>query len=286
MYLLARIFLFTLFYTFVQLSYSQSSDTLEYIFLGHIKSKRNGLDKVDSRVEAIDFSKYDRIWLGGDVTDESNLFYENLEYIDSLFDVSNPSNHWAFGNHDLRNYNDEWLYDITQKRTFYTHHENGITTIVLNLSLPSSECEKLNEQFNLIKSVCDTITNSSHLILMSHHCVWNGVPGLPEPWKYAQSNLISWIANCQDKPGNFVSTIYPLLVNVKNRGIEVINVLGDSGVGNKGTSMLSTDSIHFIASGIEPKTQIEHGPDSLLIFKHYVRERRMTWGFHLLDSLR
>ena len=89
-------------------------DTLHYIFLGHIRYNDH---KVDPRVEGIDYNAFDRIWLGGDITIESSLEYKYLQYIDSLFDVSNPSNQWAFGNHDLRSFNDEWLRQITGRNT-------------------------------------------------------------------------------------------------------------------------------------------------------------------------
>ncbi len=265
--------------------HSQSNDTLRYIFLGHIKEKRNGLDRVDQRLEQLDLSVYDRIWLGGDVTDESNSRYSTLKYIDSLFDVSNPLNHWAFGNHDLRNFNVEWLEEITNKPTYYHHSSNGIVTIVLNYSYTPSDCENLNKQFDLIKNVCDTISQSSHLIILSHYCPWNGAPGIPLPSAYAHSDIKAWIANCNDKPATFVDVIYPLLVNVKNKGVEVINILGDTGSSNKGQSMISSDGIYFIASGINKKSQDRSGPDKVLIFKHHVPTRSLEWDFHILDSL-
>ncbi len=260
-------------------------DTVQYIFLGHIKENRNGEDRVDSRIESLDFSKYQRIWLGGDVTDESNRRFSTLEYIDNLFDVSNPLNHWAFGNHDLRNFNVEWLRKITKKPTFYHHSSDGIVTLVLNLGLNPSNCENLNKQFNLIKSVCDTISKSSHLILLSHYCPWSGIPGLPPPSSYAHSDIKAWIANCSDKPATFKDLIYPLLVKVKNNGVQVINIMGDAGSGNKGRTMKSSDNIYFISSGIDKKTQITNGPDKVLIFKHHVQSRFLDWDFYILDSL-
>jgi hypothetical protein len=263
----------------------QENDTLSYIFLGHIKLKQNGQDKVDPRIEGIDFSDFDRIWLGGDVTDESNLNYETLNYIDSLFDVSKPSNIWVYGNHDLRNFNEDWLREITGKKTYYAYSENGITTIALNLAINPSDCEKLNDQFEMIKNVCDTIQESSHLIVICHNSVWKDVPGLLPPYVYSQSNLKYWLANCYDKPADFTSIIYPLLLEVKSRGITVLNILGDSGSFNKGVTMLSSDGIFFIASGISSSTQEEYGPDKVLIIKHHPESEFLNWQFHNLDSL-
>jgi len=260
-------------------------DTLHYIFLGHIKKPIDGLSVVDDRIAGLDYNTYDRIWLGGDITGESGLDYENLEYIDNLFDISNPSNAWAFGNHDLRNFNDEWLRQITGRKTYYAHYENGITTIVLNLAIGPDDCEKLNNQFEMIRNVADTIQNSSHLILLSHHNVWLNVPGLPPPGTYSHSNQKSWIANCYDSPESFVDLIYPLLLQVKEKNITVINILGDAGSGNKGKNMVSDDGIYFIASGINPVTQPIEGPDKVLILDHIPETSELTWQFHNLDSL-
>ena len=119
--MLHRILLFTLLLFLIRHSSAQENDTLHYLFLGHPKLSQAGVLDIDPRVKGIEMEYYDRVWLGGDITGESNLNYSTLEYIDSLFDVSNPSNHWAFGNHDQRNYNTEWLREITQKNTFHTH---------------------------------------------------------------------------------------------------------------------------------------------------------------------
>lgn len=280
------ILLTILFVTSIALSSSaQESDTLNYLFLGHIKKKTNGVDDIDPRIKGLDLNTYDRVWLGGDVTDESNLEYTTLQYIDSIFDVSNPANAWAFGNHDQRNYNTDWLREITNKNTYYTHYENGITTIVVNYSIPPSDCESLNDQYQMIKNVCDSIEESSHLIIISHNCVWHAVPGLPSPGEYAHANLKYWISNCFDKPANFSETIYPLLIQVKNKNIEVINVLGDTGNLNKGESMISDQGIYFIASGINASTQVLRGPDKVLIFDHHPESEYLDWNFHNLDSL-
>lgn len=264
---------------------AQESDTLNYLFLGHIKKKTNGKNDIDPRVKGLDLSSYDRLWLGGDVTDESNQDYSTLMYIDSIFDVSNPSNHWAFGNHDLRNYNTDWLREITNKDSYYTYFENGITTMVINYAIPPTDCESLNDQFKMIQAVCDSIQESSHLIIISHNCVWGNVPELPPPGLYAHANLKYWLSNCYDKPADYLSSIYPLLLQVKDKYIEVINILGDTGAYSKGRSMMSLDGIHFIASGIKASTQELRGPDKVLIFNHHPESSYLNWQFHNLDSL-
>jgi len=264
----------------------KSQDTLHYIFLGHIQRYLPTAGTVvDLRIEGIDYSTFDRVWLGGDIAIETSLRYKILEYVDSLFDVSNPSNAWAFGNHDLRSFNEEWLYQITGRKTYYTHFENGITTIVLNLAIAPDDCEKLNEQFEMIENVVDTISESSHLILLSHQNVWKDVPGLPSPGTYCHSNQKSWIANCYDQSASYINAIYPLLLQVKDKGINVINILGDAGAQSKGKSMVSDDGIFYIASGIDARTEEEVGPDKVLILDHIPETSELNWQFHNLDSL-
>lgn len=262
---------------------TDEKDILHYIFLGHIRGYNF---KVDSRIEKLDLNTFDRIWLGGDITSESSRDYSYLEYIDSLFDVSNPSNAWAFGNHDLRNFNVEWLEKITGKKTYSAHNENKITTIVLNLFIGPDDCERLNDQFYMIKNVCDTIQESSHLIVISHQNVWKDVPTLRSPYKYSHVGQRSWIANCFDKPAEFIDVIYPLLLEVKSRNIGVVCVMGDTGLGNlKGQIKVSDDGIYFISSGINKKWDIKKNDDRILIFEHIPDEEKLSWDFHNLDSL-
>ena len=257
------------------------NDTLHYIFLGHTWYFNY---KVDPRIEGIDYNTFDRVWLGGDITSASSLEYNYLQYIDSLFDISNPSNQWAFGNHDLRNFNDEWIRQITGRKTYNTHYENGITTVVLNLFITPDDCEMLDDQFEMLENVCDTIQHSSHLIILVHPGVWGDVPGLPSPGLYSHSNQLNWIANCYDSNAKFIDVVYPMLLNVKNKGVTVINVLGDTGV-RKGLSMISDDGIYFISSGIDHTTEGINGPDRVLIFDHIPETEELIWQFHNLDSL-
>ena len=139
----------------------------------------------------------------------------------------------------------------------------------------------------MIKNVCDTIQESTHLIVISHQNVWKDVPTLRSPYKYSHVGQRSWIGNCFDKPAEFIDVIYPLLLNVKNKNIDVICVLGDAGLYNlKGKSMVSDDGIYFISSGINKKWKDKkRNKDRVLIFEHNLEEEKLSWKFHKLDSL-
>ena len=267
-------------------------DTLKYFFEGHTYQWHTAGDKVDERLEKMDFSEYDGIWLGGDVCSESLLEYSTLEYIDNLFDLKHPNTHWAFGNHDARNGNWIWYEELTGHKTYYTRHYRGISYMVLNTCLTPYHCEQLNDQYRIIMNLCDTIQKSSHLIFIMHHGVWVNVEGLspilPSPYHYAQSNLVHYNFNCYDSESSFLKVIYPRLVEVKNRGIEVILILGD--MGSQKMEFTSEKGIHFLGTGLnrskykDPVERENSNRDWFIEFKHAPEKGWLDWQFHDLDS--
>jgi len=269
------------------------NDTLFYIFMGHTYQYHdNPGNKVDFRAEGLDYTRFDGVWLGGDVCSEASLHHSTLQYIDSIFDLSQPTTHWALGNHDARNLNWEWIMALTGRETFYAQYNNGITVIVMNSNLVPADCESLDKQYRIIESVCDTIEHSSHLVVLVHHGMWNNVPGLPPPSTYAQSSLKYWNANCYFRENNsFVGAVYPLFVEVKNRGIDVICVLGDMGSNGKKFEMQSDDSIQFLGCGLyntiyQDSLEFANAPkDQVLIFEHIPSENTLNFNFHSIDSI-
>lgn len=267
--------------------FAQSKDTLTYIFLGHIYQYGSGGDRVDYRIEKMDLSRFDRIWLGGDVCSEASLEYSTLAYINKLFDLGKPGNHWALGNHDTRNGNLEWIREFTGRPTYYAYNENGITTIVINGTITPLDCENLNKQFKMIENVCDTIS-TGYLIFLVHHGIYTDVPGIPNPPVYGQSHLKSWIANCYDDSAAYIDAIYPMLINVENKGVEVLHIMGD--VGDNYFYGISDDGIEYFGSGINNSSNMNLGipitsPDYVLVFKHVVSTNELTWEFVELNSL-
>ncbi len=264
-------------------------DTVKYLFAGHTYQFYTHGEKVDTRLEAMDLSMYDGIWLGGDVCSEALLEYTTLEYIDNLFDLKHPNTHWTLGNHDARNANWNWLEKMTGKKTYYSSYYKGITYLVLNTTLTPYDCEQLDDQYRTIVNVCDTIENSSHLILIMHHGIWQNVPGLPAPSAYAQSNLIYFSFNCYRPDATFIDEIYPRLVAVKNKGVEVILLIGD--MGNKKIDLLSDDGIHFVGAGLnhskykDPEDREKIAPDWLIEFNHIPEDRWLNWHFLNMDSV-
>ena len=260
---------------------SAQDDTLKYIFIGHCYQSEIAELRVDYRIEAMDFSEYSGIWLGGDCS-EATLEHSTLEYMDEIFDFSNPLTLWTLGNHDSRNGNWEWIREFTKRETFFANTSYGITEMVLNTNLLPNNCWLIDQQFEMIKNVCDTIENSSHLILLMHHGIWNNVPGLPAyPGLYAHSSLAYWNSNCNDVNSNFVNSIYPMLVNVQNKGIQVICIMGDIGASSKKLDFISDDGINFLGCGLYYNSP----EDYVLIFKHIPAKNKLIWNYELLNDL-
>lgn len=268
--------------------HAQSKDTLTYAFFGHIYQWGSGGKRVDTRIEKMDLSRFDRIWLGGDVCSEASLDYSTITYLDSLFDLSKPENHWTLGNHDTRNGNIEWIIDATERPSYYAYSKDGITTIVMDGNISPLDCENLNRQYQLIKNVCDTIT-SGHLIFLSHHGLFSNVPGIPNPSQFGHSYLKNWMANCDADSADYRSTIYPMLIDVVNKGVEVIHIMGDVGANKKSFDGKSDDGIVYLGSGINNSFNVMRNrpvtsPDLILIFKHVISENKLTWSFEELNN--
>jgi len=260
--------------------YAQQT-AVRYIFIGHCYQFYTAGDKVDFRLEELDFSGFDGVWLGGDVCSEAMLNYTTMQYIDTLFNLGNPETHWSLGNHDARNGNWEWYEEFTGRKTYYAYSSHGITRVVMNTNIVPTNCAVLNEQYDIISEVCDTITESTHLVLIMHHDLWRDVPGLPPPGSYAQSDLIYWNANCDSVNTRFVDMIYPKLVEVKQRGIDVSCILGDMGASEKKFDMFSDDSIRFMGCGL-----YDNGPeDNVLFIEQEIENAPLRFTFHNLDSL-
>jgi hypothetical protein len=269
------------------------SDTLRYFFVGHAYNWQPGYSRVDPRVVGLDYSRFDMQIFGGDLNSEALKYERYVTFIDSCFDLRDPGTIWVMGNHDARNENVEWYEHHTGRKTWHAFSANSAVFVCMNTTLNAGNCEELDGQFDMIRNICDTITAAtSHLFIFSHHSVWNDVPGLPGPWTYCNWQLPYWDANCTGDSATYAAAMYPLLVQAKQKGVEIIHVMGDAGVWNKGNMMVSSDSLVYFASGIDnsrymndPVLYASKPKDKVLIFEHMPEARKVIWKFHDLDSL-
>ncbi len=269
-----------------------SAQEKQFFFVGHAYEWHTGGHKVDPRLEQIDYSVYHQIWLGGDVCSEASLNYSTLAYIDSLFHLGRPTTHWTLGNHDTRNGNIDWIKAFTQRDTYYTSYFDGICLMVLNTNLTPYHCEELDRQYSMITAVCDSISQSSHLILLMHHAIWDSIPGLPDPAQYSHTDFPFWNANCFDTQRNsFRGLIYPKLIEVQKRGVQVILLTGDMGANAKQFETTTLDGVVFMGCGLnnsyytDPEIRAQQPRDKVLIFSHQAAERQLNWSFVELNTL-
>lgn len=271
----------------------KADDTLRYIFLGHTYRYNNPGPwyRVDPRVEDLDFTKYSRIWLGGDISSEATIDWGTMVYLDSVFDLSSPTTQYSLGNHDIRNGNIQYYRKLTGKRSYNVYSNDGIVSICMNSQLNPSQCEDLDRQFQMIKNVCDTIQESSHLFIIMHNCLFYGVPNIPPAGTFSHSDYANWNANCSSSTQTFSTAIYPMLEAVKAKGIVVNVIMGDTGTSVKQFYQAATDSINFFASGIGNSKYLDstilagQPKDKVLVFEHVTATQEVNWEFQDLDSL-
>jgi hypothetical protein len=268
--------LIILFVSFSTILLAQNKWVHKYIFAGHTYDGYS----YDSRLRQINISDYDGIFLGGDNMSEASLDRNFLSSLDSLIDLSNPMTLYAMGNHDSRNGNWDWVSQFTGRKTYSAHYEDKSVFIVLNTNIVPYDCEMLEDEFDMIYQVCDTIEDAQNLFFIMHHVIWNDVPGLQPAWMTGHVNAKYWLANCDNADSHFYNTIYPLLVNVKNRGVDIFVIAGDMGSGSKKKYYeQSSDGINFMGCGLYHYST----NDEVLIFEN--NNGDISFGFHNLDSL-
>ncbi|HHS95635.1 MAG TPA: hypothetical protein ENJ45_03525 [Phaeodactylibacter sp.] len=270
----------------------------QYLFIGHAYDwKAPAGNRVDPRIAALDLSKFDMLWLGGDICSRTSERQSTLEYLDSLLHISSPTTLWAVGNHDLKNGTPHLIQQKTNRPLSYATHHKGITCLILNTNLGHPQltaidssllCQQLNRQYKTLQNVADTIRQSSYLILLHHHALLSdgiakGTVDLKAQWHYVLPQLrFSCTPN-----GSFEELAYPLLVDIQNKGIQVILVGGDIGQRAKKFAFQSNEGIWFLGSGINnsmdpryvPEYVTNQNPDSLLTFEYDLKNKKLTWYF-------
>ncbi len=265
-------------------------DEYNFLFVGHTYDWSYGRgDKVDKRLELVNLDDYDGFWLGGDICASTTLQPKTMSYLDDLFDLRNPNTHFVLGNHDYRDNNLDFYFKATGRPDYYTYSFKNLVISVLNTNLNPSDCENLDAQYKMIVEACDTITNASHYVLLMHHQIFKNIDGIQN----FKSNGICdhYAMNCDSVDSYFEFTIYPKLVDLKERGVEVIIVVGDTGW-DKGSEKESVEGVRFLASGINNSYYIgkdvkakDLKKDKVIIFTLYPKERILDYKYVELNEL-
>lgn len=279
-----------------------SESTQTYLFLGHPYQWVDDGNKVDYRVEALNLTAYDQIWLGGDVCAKTASDTSILVYLDSLFDFGSGRVHWALGNHDTDYGPQERIHQYSRLPEFYTAWQDGLCLLVLNTNLfhwpgvvPSDTvCQRMQAQEALVHLVCDTVQEASHLVVLHHY-------GLVPPSTLRDAVYPDTIFNfydpnfrvsCPDEgsASTFGSRWWPLFEAVQQRGVQVVFVAGDMGMQAKRFEWQTDSGVWFLGAGINNTVPDFHrppyitcfDPDLLLIFTHKPALGKLSWHFEEL----
>jgi hypothetical protein len=244
-------------------------EIVEYLHLGHTRTNTN--PNMDSIVENIDYTKYEMLWLGGDLTYLTSQDDETMNHVDSIFNLADPNTLWALGNHD---YSDlERIQSYTNRLPYYSYHKNGITFIVVDTQDSSSSIG--GNQRTFFENIIDTMQESSHLVILHHKLIWMyDEPSLESQLSTIPNGGYGSCSYCIN-PNNFNSEIYPNLIKLKKRRIETICIGGDIGVKVKEFEYVTDDGIYFLASGIKAGDENNKG----LVFTHDITNETLLWEF-------
>ncbi len=289
---------------FLSCKTEEKQTTRQYLFLGH--TYQWGVEdnnRIDFRLKDFDFGQYDQLWLGGDLCARSSEKMETLTYLDSIFDLSDPSTHWARGNHDLVKGIPGAIEQITKRNSYYSAALESATLVVMNTmefhhpnyKPKPAECEMLDGQIQMLENIADTIAQSSHLIVLHHYCFLTNE-------LYSDSTNLNTIFNlyvpdlkidCANEH-TFTSKLYPIFKKIQSKGVQVVLVSGDLGQRAKAFEYQTEDGIWFLGSGINnsaievyvPDYVTDTSPDKILVFEYDLEERELTWEFKELGAKR
>lgn len=246
-----------------------------YLFLAHTRTDNN--PEIDHDVKNIEFDRYNLLVLGGDLSYLTSNDEQSIIEVGNIFNLKSPSTLFAPGNHDYSN--PELLKKHTNRELFYSYSSESITWLILDTE--KNSCNIKDDQMSLVKSVCDTISKSTHLILVSHKLLWLNDNG--DLQKLANDVPNAGIGNMahQINPNNFYSEIYPLLTKVQNRGTQVICLAGDIGFKKNQFEYLTNEGIWLLASGIKFNDDLKFG----LRFIHNLTKMKLSWEYTPVQDL-
>lgn len=229
-------------------------------------------------VAEIDYNKYELLLLGGDMAYQTTIDSATIEYTNQIFDIANENTLWSIGNHDLVN-QPELLPSYTNKPSYYTKKYNNISFAVLNTQ--DSQSDIIGNQLQMLKELTDTLSTSTHLIVMHHKLLWLAGHETLEAKIESISNGKLGDCNYCLQCNNFYQDVYPLLEQVQKRGIQVICVAGNIGNRVDKFEYQTEEGIYFLASGMNEKRKTNYG----LVFDHQVEKGQLNWSFVKLKNL-
>jgi hypothetical protein len=270
-YILALLLLISVLLTSCQ--NNQQKESL-YLHLAHTRALENPY--MDSLVEQLDFKVYDMLWLGGDMAWRSSREEETMQHLHQFFHFDKRTTLWSLGNHDYTN--PELIQHYTKRPTYYHSQENGIDFLVLDTQDSSSSI--LGEQLKFFNERIAQV-QSPYLVVLHHKLIWlYGHPKFESKINSISNGPFGECPYCLN-PNNFYQDIYPQLVEVQEKGTQVICIGGDLGDELQHFEYETEDGIYFLASGVDLNSR----ESKAIVFHHNLNDRILDWEFKKLVDL-
>jgi hypothetical protein len=245
------------------------------LHISHTCYKKQG--DIHPKLKEIPLINYNMCLLGGDLDIHTSADINNLKNWDTLFNFSAPSTLWSLGNHD--DTNRDFIERFTKRPSFYSYTVRDIVFMVLDTEKNLSKIT--GEQLDMVKSVTDSLSKSNHLIVLTHKLLWlQGNEVLKSFLKPVPNGTPGDCDYCTN-PNNFYEDIYPLLVNVQNKGIKVWCVAGDIGKNTSEFDYTLPEGIRLLASGLNLKKK----ENKVLVFEREFGEKELSVQFVNLEEL-
>jgi hypothetical protein len=258
-------------------AFSQTDKDLKFISVPHPRSENTKQQTVLPGIEKIDFSLYDMILLGGDLTYYTSINRTSMDYCNQLFNLKSPNTLWTMGNHDLNNRS--LIQEYTGRPSYFTYYREGITFVVLDVELDASGLTKSlisGAQLDWLKTISDTILKSDYMVVLHGRLLW--MIG-NDDFKTRLDSVAE--STKQLTITNFYPDVFPLLQKVKAKGIPVICLGGDKSKINIDYS--PEDSIHFLASTMAP--EFTDDQNDVMVFNYSLAKRKMSWKYVSLTNI-
>ncbi len=255
----------------------QSDSVMRFIFVPHPRSEDALNLTVLPSLEKIDYTKFEMILLGGDLSWYTSINRKAMDYCDGLFNLGSPKTLWTIGNHDISN--PGLILEYTGRPRFYSYYSDSITFLVLDTEMYFDGSQSTfisGSQLEMIRNVADTIEISNYLVVLHHRLLW----------MIGNSDFSSRIplvgqSTHQLDTTNFYQEVYPQLKKVKDKGISVICLGGDKSKINIEYS--PEENITFLTSTMAPEF-----PDSVncvLVLEYSKHDREISWDFVDLEEI-
>ena len=250
-----------------------------YLHIAHTRSYDGSKDKLMKEVEVLDFKKYEVLMLGGDLVLESTGSRETLNYLNDVFGLSNDQVLWTLGNHDYHNH-PEWISEVTKRPNAFAYYKNNISYLVFDSQ--EDLCNTTGAQKDLLEETLKSLKpKATHLIILHHKLIWMMDKGDLQSKVDEVSNGGSGDCFYCVPENDFYSKVYPRLVEVQNKGVQVICIAGDIGAKKDEFEHQTKEGIYFLASGLKDQAQ----SNKVLLFDHNLKTKKLTWTFEDLKNL-